>query len=59
MAASRAQAAAPLGRMGGTPTAFSVRSRRGGKPFDIVEHCHSIGLGGVQTNPPSLEPDAI
>ena len=59
MATAHAQSTPSLARMGGTPTAFSVRSRRGGKPFDIVEHCHSIGLGGVQTNPPSLEPDAI
>jgi sugar phosphate isomerase/epimerase len=57
--AAQSQPAATMARMGGTPTAFSVRSRRGGKPFDIVEHCHNIGLGGVQTNPPSLEPDAI
>lgn len=59
-------------RMGGTPTAFALRSRAsgggrggrgqaGGQPgaqtqpgrgaqggFDIVEHCHNIGLGGVQ-----------
>ena len=56
---AQAQSAPSIARMGGTPTAFSVRSRRGGKPFDIVEHCHNIGLGGVQTNPPSLEPDAI
>jgi 3-oxoisoapionate decarboxylase len=44
-------AAAPAGlRMGGTPTAFSIRSRaaQGGKPFDIIEHCHSIGLAGTE-----------
>lgn len=57
--ASDAQSAPSISRMGGAPTAFSVRSRRGSKPFDIVEHCHSIGLGGVQTNPPSLEPETI
>ena len=52
--------AAPL--MGGTPTAFALRARAargGGRQFDIVEHCHSIGLAGVQTNPPSMDPEAI
>ena len=59
MPAAFAQAV-PL--MGGTPTAFALRARaaRGsGKPFDIVEHCHRIGLGGVQTNPPAIDPEAI
>src|ERR1039457_4452518 len=49
-------------RMGGAPTAFAVRSqaaRRGGKPFDMVEHCHGLGLAGVQTNPPSTDTEAI
>ena len=49
-------------RMGGTPSAFMLRiqaSRAGGQPFDMVEHCHSLGLAGVQMNPPSMEPDAI
>ena len=49
-------------RMGGTPTAFmqrSMASRGSAKPFDMVEHCHSIDLAGVQTNPPSTDPEAI
>jgi len=49
-------------RMGGAPTAFWLRiraSRSGGQPFDMVEHCHNLGLAGVQTNPPSTDPDAI
>ena len=48
--------------MGGTGSAFGIRSRAGrggGKPFDIIEHCHSIGMGGVQTNPPSTDPAEI
>jgi hypothetical protein len=62
--AARAAAAAPANppRMGGAPTAFVLRiraAREGGQPFDIVEHCHGLGLGGVQTNPPSTDPDAI
>lgn len=35
------------------------RGRGGAGGFDIVEHCRKIGLYGVQTNPPSLEPEAI
>jgi len=49
-------------RMGGTGIAFSARSRgaRGGAtPFDLIEHCHSLGLAGVQMNPPSTDADAI
>ncbi|QOY88002.1 sugar phosphate isomerase/epimerase family protein [Paludibaculum fermentans] len=49
-------------RMGGTPTAFLAHvraAREGGGPFDIVEHCHQMGLAGVQTNPPSMDPEAI
>ena len=49
-------------RMGGAPTAFALAmqaARRGGKPFDMVEHCHGLGLAGVQTNPPATDADAI
>lgn len=49
-------------RMGGTPAAFLAHvraAREGGGPFDIVEHCHQMGLAGVQTNPPSMDPEAI
>ena len=48
--------------MGGAPTAFALRmraARAAGKPFDIVEHCHGLGRGGVQTNPPSTDAEAI
>jgi sugar phosphate isomerase/epimerase len=48
--------------MGGAPTAFALAMRAGrggGSPFDIVEHCRGLGLGGVQTNPPSTDPEAI
>ena len=58
-----AGAAPPIApKMGGAPTAFSVRSRAGrggGQPFDLIEHCHAIGLAGVQTNPPSTDPAEI
>ena len=49
-------------RMGGTPTAFVARmmaSKGSPASFDMIEHCHSIGLAGVQTNPPSIDPGAI
>jgi sugar phosphate isomerase/epimerase len=49
-------------RMGGTPTAFMARSmaaRGSATPFDMIEHCHNIGLAGVQMNPPSTDPEAI
>jgi 3-oxoisoapionate decarboxylase len=49
-------------RMGGTPTAFMQRamaSRGSNSPFDIIEHCHNLGLAGVQANPPSTDPEAI
>ncbi len=59
LAAARAQAqtpAKPLANLGGAPAGFPVRSRagRGGaKPFDFVEHCHSLGLGVVETRLPA------
>ena len=49
-------------KLGGTPSAFGSRSRAGrggGQPFDLIEHCHKIGLAGVQTNPPSTDPAEI
>src|SRR5512139_1561889 len=54
-------AAAPpaaASKMGGTPSAFGLRMRAAGgrQSFDIIEHCRSLGLGGVQTNPPSTDP---
>ncbi|HTY62897.1 MAG TPA: sugar phosphate isomerase/epimerase family protein [Acidobacteriota bacterium] len=44
-------------RMGGTPTAFIQHSMasKGSTAFDMIEHCHRIGLGGVQMNPPSTD----
>ena len=64
LASQSTASAAPANprRMGGAPTAFALHmraSRSGGPPFDLIEHCHSIGLAGVQTNPPSTDPEAI
>ncbi len=53
---------APAGaypRMGGTPTAFMQRSIASKGAFDMIEHCRGIGLGGVQMNPPSIDPEEI
>jgi sugar phosphate isomerase/epimerase len=49
-------------RMGAAPMAFWQRiqaSRSGGPSFDMIEHCHNLGLAGVQTNPPSTDPEAV
>lgn len=49
-------------RLGGAPTAFSNRSRaarEGVIAFDMIDHCHRIGMGGVQMNPPSTDPETI
>ncbi len=48
-------------RMGGAPTAFSLRmraARKEGKPFDVVEHCHQIGLSGAEAMLPAT-PDGV
>jgi 3-oxoisoapionate decarboxylase len=65
IAGSRTATAAPATgkpKLGGTPTAFSNRARNArssGKPFDIIEHCHTLGMGVVQTNPPATDPESI
>jgi sugar phosphate isomerase/epimerase len=46
-----------MARMGGAPTAFSLRMRSG-QPFDIVEHCHRLGLSGIETARPPATPEA-
>lgn len=52
----------PLPNFGGAPAGFPVRTRagRGGaKPFDFVEHCHSLGLGVVETRLANTEPETV
>jgi sugar phosphate isomerase/epimerase len=56
-AAAQASAKA-FPRLCGTPTTFSVRAKNA-KPFDIVEHCHQLGLGGTETGAPPSTPEAI
>jgi len=44
-----------LRNIGGAPAGFPVRTkaaRAAGKPFDFVDHCHSLGLGVVETRLP-------
>ncbi len=54
MAGLPAMGAAPalprLKLMGGEPAGFPFRRRAGG--FDIVDHCHSLGLGVARVNVP-------
>jgi 3-oxoisoapionate decarboxylase len=54
--------AKPMRNMGGAPAGFPIRSRAGrggGKPFDFVEYCHSLGFGVVETRLPPNNPEAI
>ena len=46
-----------LKNMGGESPGFGNRSRAGG--FDILEHCHGLGLGAVRLNVPQGGPDAV
>jgi sugar phosphate isomerase/epimerase len=52
-----AQGQPPLKNMGGEGPGFGNRSRAGG--FDILEHCHSLGLGVVRLTVPQGGPDAV
>jgi sugar phosphate isomerase/epimerase len=47
--------------LGGAPTAFALRiraARQENKPFDILEHCHKLGLSAVESMVPK-DPDAV
>jgi sugar phosphate isomerase/epimerase len=51
-----------MSNMGGAPAGFPVRSRAGrdgGRPFDFVEYCHSLGFGVVETRLPRIDPDSL
>jgi sugar phosphate isomerase/epimerase len=46
----------PSRNLGGAPAGFPIRSgsmRQRNQPFDFVEHCHSLGLGVVETRLPA------
>ena len=44
--------------LGGSPTTFSNR-RRADKQFDIIEHCHQLGLAGAESMLGSPTPDNV
>jgi len=49
-------------RMGASPAAFMgafMGARATNKPFDMIEHCHNLELGGIQWNPPSTDSKEI
>ncbi len=57
-----AEASASKGYLGGAPTSFTVRlmlARTGKRPFDMVEHCHNLGLAGAETTLPSTDPAVV
>ncbi len=56
LAESTARSQSKPPRMGGSPTAFTVRAHAT-PSFDIVEHCHNLGLGGVETGKPPAAPE--
>lgn len=52
----------PLRNMGIAPTAVALRlaaARKSGRPLDLVEYCHSLGMGAVQTRLASNDPAAV
>jgi 3-oxoisoapionate decarboxylase len=57
-----AETSTEKGLLGGSPTAFSVRvkaARQSGKEFDIIEHCHELGLAGAESILRSTDPENI
>jgi sugar phosphate isomerase/epimerase len=57
LATAHAQNLPTLKNMGGEGPGFGNRSRAGG--FDILEHCHTLGLGAVRLNVPQGGPDTV
>ncbi len=48
--------------LGGSPTAFSARARwarQNKEQFDIIEHCHQLGLAGAESILMVPTPDAV
>jgi sugar phosphate isomerase/epimerase len=57
LTSAEAQGLPMLRNMGGEGPGFGNRSRAGG--FDILEHCHTLGLGAVRLNVPQGGPDTV
>ncbi len=48
--------------LGGSPTTFSLRTKaakEAGEHFDIIEHCHQLGLAGAESALPSPVPETV
>jgi len=48
--------------LGGSPTAFSNRvraARKNKQQFDIIEHCHQLGLAGAESILSSPDPEVV
>lgn len=54
---AQTQSLPKLKNMGGEGPGFGNRNRAGG--FDIVEHCHNLGLGAVRVNVPQGGAEAV
>src|SRR5690606_9740463 len=54
---ARTQGLPKLRNMGGEGPGFGHRNRAGG--FDIVDHCHGLGLGAVRVSVPRGGPEAV
>jgi sugar phosphate isomerase/epimerase len=52
-----ARSASSPPHMGGAPTAFSNRMHAG-PSFDMVEHCHTLGMSGIETARPPATGEA-
>jgi sugar phosphate isomerase/epimerase len=53
-----AAAAETKSQLGAAPTGFTARgaaARKAGKPLNMVEYCHSLGLSGVETTLPNAD----
>lgn len=62
LVASGANATSDKALLGGSPTAFSVRVRaakHNNEVFDIIEHCHQLGLSGAESGLLNPTPEAI
>ncbi|HEX4772217.1 MAG TPA: TIM barrel protein [Bryobacteraceae bacterium] len=60
--AAAAQGPSPKALLGGSPTCFSVRARaarENHEEFDIIEHCHELGLAGAESILLAPTPEAV